>query len=147
MSVFTSLALSFQNLRTKKARTLLTAFAGSIGIIGIALILSLSNGVNNYIESVEKDTLSEYPLQIQSAGIDFSSMLMANMPQDGGEGRQDGRVSVNQMITGMLSHVNANDLASLRMEILKLMSFLSPLRSYCRQARTLRFVFPFSRLM
>ena len=114
MSVFTSLALSFQNLRTKKARTLLTAFAGSIGIIGIALILSLSNGVNNYIESVEKDTLSEYPLQIQSAGIDFSSMLMANMPQGGGEGRQDGRVSVNQMITGMLSHVNANDLASLK---------------------------------
>ena len=65
MSFFTSLSLSFNNLRTKKGRTILTSFAGSIGIIGIALILSLSNGVNAYIKSVEEDTLSEYPLQIQ----------------------------------------------------------------------------------
>ena len=62
MNFFTSLALSFNNLRTKKGRTILTAFAGSIGIIGIALILSLSNGVEDYIKSVEEDTLSEYPL-------------------------------------------------------------------------------------
>ncbi len=76
MSFLTSLSLSFNNLRTKKGRTILTSFAGSIGIIGIALILSLSNGVNTYIKSVEEDTLSEYPLQIQSSGVDISSILM-----------------------------------------------------------------------
>lgn len=76
MSLLTSLSLSFNNLKTKKGRTILTSFAGSIGIIGIALILSLSNGVNNYIGSVEEDTLSEYPLQIQSSGIDISSLLV-----------------------------------------------------------------------
>ncbi len=75
MSFLTALALSFQNLRSKKARTLLTAFAGSIGIIGIALILSLSNGVNRYIERVEKTSLSEYPLQIQSSEMDLSAMM------------------------------------------------------------------------
>ena len=75
MSFLTALSLSFNNLRTKKARTLLTSFAGSIGIIGIALILSLSNGVNAYIKSIETDTLAEYPLQIQSTGLDLSSMM------------------------------------------------------------------------
>ena len=76
MSFLTSLSLSFNNLKTKKGRTILTSFAGSIGIIGIALILSLSNGANIYIKSVEEDTLSEYPLQIQSTGIDMSSLLI-----------------------------------------------------------------------
>lgn len=76
MSFFTSLSLSFHNLQTKKGRTFLTSFAGSIGIIGIALILSLSNVVNEYIRSVEEETLSEYPLKIQSSGIDVSSLLM-----------------------------------------------------------------------
>lgn len=76
MSWFTSLALSFNNLKTKKGRTLLTSFAGSIGIIGIALILSLSNGVNTYIKEIEEDTLSEYPLQIQSTGFDITSMMI-----------------------------------------------------------------------
>ena len=75
MSFLTSLLLSFNNLRTKKARTILTSFAGSIGIIGIALILSLSNGVNQYIQSIEEETLSEYPLQIQSTGFDITSMM------------------------------------------------------------------------
>lgn len=75
MSLLTALSLSFNNLRTKKARTLLTSFAGSIGIIGIALILALSTGVNQYIQSVEEDTLSEYPLEIQSTGIDMTAML------------------------------------------------------------------------
>ena len=78
MSFLTALSLSFNNLRTKKARTILTSFAGSIGIIGIALILSLSNGVNEYIRSVEEDTLSEYPLQIQSSGFSMSSMMVNN---------------------------------------------------------------------
>lgn len=75
MSLLTSLSLSFNNLKTKKGRTFLT-FAGSIGIIGIALILSLSNGVNTYIQTIEEDTLSEYPLQITSTGFDMSSMLV-----------------------------------------------------------------------
>lgn len=75
MSLLTALSLSFNNLKTKKARTILTSFAGSIGIIGIALILSLSSGVNAYIQDVERETLSEYPLQIQSAGFDFSALL------------------------------------------------------------------------
>ncbi len=75
MSFLTALSLSFNNLKTKKARTLLTSFAGSIGIIGIALILSLSTGVNDYIEQIEEETLSQYPLQIQSTGMDFSSMM------------------------------------------------------------------------
>lgn len=80
MSVFTSLALSFNNLRTKKGRTLLTAFAGSIGIIGIALILSLSTGVNQYITDVQKDTMASYPLTISETTIDLSGMM--NMHND-----------------------------------------------------------------
>ena len=75
MSLMTSLSLSFNNLKTKKGRTILTAFAGSIGIIGIAAILSLSNGVSTYIKDVEENTLSQYPLQIQSSGFDMTSMM------------------------------------------------------------------------
>ena len=75
MSLLTSLSLSFNNLLTKKARTLLTAFAGSIGIIGIALILSLSNGVSRYISNMEKSTLAAYPLQISSTGVVLASMM------------------------------------------------------------------------
>lgn len=75
MSLFTSLVLSFNNLRTKKARTLLTAFAGSIGIIGIALILSLANGVNNYITNIQKDTMSSYPISIEEQTIDLTSLM------------------------------------------------------------------------
>ena len=75
MSVFTSLALSFNNLRTKKGRTFLTAFAGSIGIIGIALILSLSTGVNTYIDDIQKEAMTSYPLTIDAQTIDLSSLL------------------------------------------------------------------------
>ncbi len=75
MSFLTALSLSFNNLRTKKARTFLTAFAGSIGIIGIALILSLSNGVNKYIEKVQKDTMTSYPIQIEAQAMDLASLM------------------------------------------------------------------------
>lgn len=75
MNFLTSLALSFNNLKTKKGRTILTAFAGSIGIIGIALILSLSNGVSTYIHDIEEETLSEYPLQITSSAFDMTAMM------------------------------------------------------------------------
>ncbi len=112
MSFLTSLSLSFNNLKTKKGRTFLTAFAGSIGIIGIALILSLSNGVNTYIRSVEEDTLSEYPLQIQSSGIDMSSLLMGT--NIGNENEKDGDINVTSMLTNMFSTIGSNDLASLK---------------------------------
>ena len=78
MSFFTAIALSFNNLMTKKGRTLMTAFAGSIGIIGIAAILALANGVNEYVKSVEEDAMAEYPLTIQSQGMDFTSLLSAS---------------------------------------------------------------------
>ena len=112
MSFLTALALSFNNLRTKKARTLLTSFAGSIGIIGISLILALSTGVNDYIQNVEEETLSEYPLQIQSTGVDFSSMLSGNTA--GEEEKESGDINVIDMVTDMFSTMDSNDLESLK---------------------------------
>ena len=79
MGFFTALALSTNNLMTKKARTILTAFAGSIGIIGIALIMSLSNGIQNYIDKVQEDTLSSYPITIQAEAVDMTSMMTSMM--------------------------------------------------------------------
>lgn len=112
MSFFTALSLSFQNLKTKKARTLLTSFAGSIGIIGIALILSISNGVDKYITNMEEETLSEYPLQIQSTGVDLTSMMMGAATAQ--SGKKDREVGVAQMVTNMFSKMNSNDLESLK---------------------------------
>ena len=128
MSLATSIALSFNNLRTKKGRTLLTSFAGSIGIIGIALIISLSTGVNAYIADMERSTLSEYPLQILSSGVDITSFLSSGssggttatgLPTDE-DGKKDtsggveGMVSVRQLITKMVSGLTSNDLTSLK---------------------------------
>ena len=119
MSFLTALSLSFNNLRTKKARTLLTSFAGSIGIIGIALILALSNGVNAYIRSIEEETLSEYPLQIQSTGFDLTSM-MVGMNGDSGSsddkksGKDKDKVKVMQVVTNMFSKMDSNDLGALK---------------------------------
>ncbi len=113
MSFLTSLSLSFNNLRTKKGRTILTAFAGSIGIIGIALILSLSNGVNKYIKTIEEDTLSEYPLQIQSSGIDMSSFLMESDSNDGNN-EEHGDINVSKRLTSMFSKIGTNDLKTLK---------------------------------
>ena len=114
MSFLTALSLSFNNLRTKKARTLLTSFAGSIGIIGIALILALSTGVNAYINSVEEETLSEYPLQIQSTGFDLSSIMTGGGAGVGQTEEDSGDVNVIQMITNLFSTMDANDLESLK---------------------------------
>src|SRR5699024_7753882 len=114
MSFLTALSLSFNNLKTKKARTILTSFAGSIGIIGIALILSLSTGVNQYIQSIEEETLSEYPLQIQSTGFDLTSM-MGDAQQNGSdkekenketESKKAAQVHVSEMITNMFSKID-----------------------------------------
>ncbi|WP_225749820.1 ABC transporter ATP-binding protein/permease [Paraeggerthella sp. Marseille-Q4926] len=122
MSFLTALALSFKNLMTKKGRTLMTAFAGSIGIIGIAAILSLANGVNNYIKNVEEETLSEYPLQIQSTGFDMTSMMLGaagvesdvSAGQEAAESDGEDTVRVAEMITNMVSSIGSNDLASLK---------------------------------
>lgn len=125
MSFLTALSLSFNNLKTKKARTLLTSFAGSIGIIGIALILSLSTGVNKYIKNVEEETLSEYPLQIQSTGFSLASMSLGmadsekNTESDDGNAKTDkensgDKVKVIKMVTNMFSTMASNDLESLK---------------------------------
>lgn len=116
MSFLTALHLSFNNLKTKKARTLLVAFAGSIGIIGIALILSLSNGVNHSIATQEEETLSEYPLQIERTGYDLSS-LMSGMNGSGNgstESTKNGSVGVTDIASSFFQKMSSNDLASLK---------------------------------
>ena len=114
MSLLTALSLSFNNLLTKKARTLLTAFAGSIGIIGIALILSLSTGVNQYIAEMERSTLSEYPLQILGSGMDLTSLLTGGTADLSATDLGEGMVPVRQLITQMMAGITTNDLASLK---------------------------------
>ena len=115
MSFATALSLSLNNLMTKKARTILTAFAGSIGIIGIALILSLSHGMRSYIHRVEQDTLSGYPLTIQKTAVDYSSFLGMGEKKKI-EDKQPGRIYSNSMmsdmINKMLTSVTVNDLKS-----------------------------------
>ena len=131
MSFLTALSLSWNNLLTKKGRTLMTAFAGSIGIIGIAAILSLANGVNSYIANVEEETLSEYPLSIEDQGFDMTSLMTMGMgaqgsssgsgdSQDAGQAdgtsndANGGTVGESKMMTGMFGSIGSNDLASLK---------------------------------
>ncbi len=128
MSFLTALSLSFNNLMTKKGRTIMTAFAGSIGIIGIAAILSLANGVNNYIASVEEETLAVYPLQVMDTGFDITSYMASNMSlSDSGSGDGDGDqpsataegdgagiLHETKMVTSMFDGVQSNDLRSLK---------------------------------
>ena len=117
MSLLTSLSLSFNNLLTKKARTLLTAFAGSIGIIGIALILSLSNGVSRYISNMEKSTLAAYPLQISSTGVDLASMMDPDTYTSvsfGSSSAPEGMVTVRQLLSQLNIGAASNDLRSLK---------------------------------
>lgn len=115
MSLLTALSLSFNNLWTKKTRTILVAFAGSIGIIGIALILSMSHGANQYIRSVEEESLQSYPLQITDTSFSLASMYAESAGAAGKAQPADGQdVEEWRTITTMLSGVNANDLKSLR---------------------------------
>ena len=115
MSFLTALSLSFNNLCTKLARTILVAFAGSIGIIGIALILSLSNGVNKYIKDTEEETLLGYPVQITSTSFDLTSMMTQNVESDTRkEDEVSDDVTERAFINRMLSRTKANDLASLK---------------------------------
>ena len=112
MSLLTALSLSFNNLRTKKVRTLLVAFAGSIGIIGIAMILSMSKGVNRYIQSVEEDTLKSYPLQITDSSFNLAALMPQKQAQE--EGEQDAEVREWKTVTNLFSRVSVNDLSALR---------------------------------
>ena len=126
MSPLTALALSFNNLLTKKTRTLLTAFAGSIGIIGIALILSLSAGVSNYIQEMERSTLSEYPLQISTTGVDLAALLdpgsytsavanHTNVGATSASSTPEGMVTVRELLSQLTEdNSSVNDLASLK---------------------------------
>ena len=116
MSFLTALSLSANNLMTKKGRTILTAFAGSIGIIGIALILSLSSGFQSYIKKVEEDTLSSYPIAIEEEQVDYSSMMISFMGQHVGDAaeKEEGKVYSNniisEMLNSMMSQVQINNL-------------------------------------
>jgi len=114
MKFGTAVRLSLNNLMTKKGRTFLTSFAGSIGIIGIALILSLSHGMQSYIDRVEEDTLSSYPLTIQEATIDMSSMMEAMMGDGEGEAREDGKIYsraiVNEILETVSTKIQTNNL-------------------------------------
>ena len=121
MSFGTALSLSLNNLMTKKGRTFLTAFAGSIGIIGIALILSLSNGIQTYIDRVQEDTLSSYPLTIEAESMDMSSMVSSMMgvhAQDEGDGEQHDLDAVysnnimSEMMNAMAAEIQSNDIAA-----------------------------------
>ena len=120
MKFFTALRLSLNNLMTKKGRTLLTSFAGSIGIIGIALILSISNGVQNYINRVEEDTLSSYPVTIDESTVDISSMMEGLMgeTEENTENHEDGKIYsrdiMNDMISTLSSKVSSNNLEALK---------------------------------
>ena len=123
MSYLTALSLSLNNLLTKKTRTLLIAIAGSIGIIGIALILSLSTGVQSYISRVEEETLSSYPITITGEALDTSTMLesMMGKAKEFREGREEGYIYSGEIMTqlmgAMMSEVKENDLESFKREI------------------------------
>lgn len=112
MSLITALGLSFNNLMTKKGRTVLVSFAGSIGIIGIALILALSNGFQNYIDSIQEDTLSSYPLTITSSSADMTSLFLSMM--DSNEEGKDGVIEEKQYMTNMFGSMSVNDLKSFK---------------------------------
>lgn len=118
MSFKTALSLSLNNLLTKKGRTILTAFAGSIGIIGISLILSLSTGVNNYIARVQEDTLTSYPISIESATADMSTMLTDLANQNKREKHQDKLIYSNDimssMVESMSSQIKTNNLTEFK---------------------------------
>ncbi len=121
MSFLTALTLSFNNLMTKKGRTFMTAFAGSVGIIGIAAILALSNGVNNYIRSFEESTTASYPLQINKSGMDLSSLMMTgettsdtSESDTSADSATEGTVGQKKVITNMVNTMTNNDLVSFK---------------------------------
>ena len=114
MSFLTALSLSFNNLMTKKGRTILVSLAGSIGIIGIALILALSTGFQNYIDKLQEDTLSSYPLTIYEENADMTQMLLGMMGSTETDDMEDGKVYERQFMSSMFGNVSKNDLKSFK---------------------------------
>ena len=114
MSIFTALSLSLNNLLTKKGRTILTSFAGSIGIIGIAMILSLSTGFQNYIDKIQEDTLTSYPLTINAETADAASMLLSMSEKDEESETEENKVTEKQNIADMFGTVGKNDLRTFK---------------------------------
>lgn len=114
MSFKTALGLSFNNLMIKKKRTLLVSFASSIGIIGIALILSLSTGFQNYIDKLQEDTLSSYPLMITSEAADMTSMLLSMVSEEGNYDNKSDIVTEKQYLSSMFGNIKSNDLTSFK---------------------------------
>ena len=119
MSFLTALALSFNNLMTKKGRTILVSFAGSIGIIGIALILSLSTGFQNYIDKIQEDTLSSYPLTIYEENADMTQMLLSMMGSREDDGMEGNKVYERQFVSSMFGNVRKNDLKNFKIYLEK----------------------------
>ena len=120
MSFFTALSLSFNNLLTKKARTLLTSFAGSIGIIGIALILSLSSGIQAFIDGIQEDILSSYPVVIEEEALDMTSMMASMMSMaESGKDREEGKVYANTVMYDMMATVSGSASSSNNLESFK----------------------------
>ena len=114
MNLLTAFRLSLNNMLSKFGRTLLTSFAGSIGIIGIALILSLSTGVNNYIDEVQTNSLSSYPLTIENNNADFTGIMAAMMGSINNTNKQDGKISEIPLATDLFSHIGTNDLKAFK---------------------------------
>lgn len=114
MSFFTALGLSFNNLMTKKGRTILVSLAGSIGIIGIALILSLSTGFQNYIDKIQEDTLSSYPLTIYEENADMTQMLLSMMGSKETDNMEENKVYERQFVSSMFGNVSKNDLKNFK---------------------------------
>lgn len=118
MSFFTALSLSFKNLMTKKTRTILTAFAGSIGIIGIALILSVSSGFQAYVDTIERNTVSGYPITITETTVDMTSVMAGLMGKTDKTGREPGKVYSNDIMVSMMQNIatgtTSNNLTAFR---------------------------------
>ncbi len=114
MTFFTALRLSLNNLLTKKGRTILVAFAGSIGIIGIALVQAVSNGFQDYVDSIQEDTLTSYPLTIMQETTDITGVLLAMTSQDDEDEHPSGEIQEEQYISTMLSSLSENDLRSFK---------------------------------
>ncbi|MBQ5851327.1 MAG: ABC transporter ATP-binding protein, partial [Lachnospiraceae bacterium] len=114
MSFLTALSLSFNNLRTKKGRTLLTAFAGSIGIIGIALILSLSTGMQEYIDQIQEDTLTSYPLSITAESSDITGAVMGMVSEEAGKNDGTNTIKEKQFMSTMFNSIGTNDLKTFK---------------------------------
>ncbi|MBR6957435.1 MAG: ATP-binding cassette domain-containing protein, partial [Erysipelotrichaceae bacterium] len=127
MGLLTAFGLSLNNLMTKLTRTLLVSFAGSIGIIGIAMIMSLSNGVNKYIDDVQKNSLSSYPLTIENSDVDMTTSMMNMMGEIASAPREEGKVNETPIVSGMFNQVGSNNLKAFKKYIVSNSDRIDPL--------------------